>query len=131
MLSWAIRWRATFNFIENAVSLLGLVTIAFAVGAAKLHPVYHAVLAAALPSFSTQHPAHYWFKAVSVPGASITPTLYYFYSSGAVEDRWDVGYVSVNHAIAAIGMGFGGFLSVAVLILGAIVFNSRGIDVQH
>ena len=131
VLSWAILWRATFNFIENAVSLLGLVTIAFAVGAAKLHPDYHAVLAAALPSFPTQHPAHYWFEAVSVLGASITPTLYYFYSSGAVEDRWDVGYLSVNRAIAAIGMGFGGFLSVAVLILGAIVFHPRGIDVQH
>jgi Mn2+ and Fe2+ transporters of the NRAMP family len=75
--------------------------------------------------------AHYWFVAVSVLGASISPYLYYFYSSGAIEEKWDASYLIANRAIAAIGMGFGGFLSVAVLVLAAILFHPRGIDVQH
>jgi Mn2+/Fe2+ NRAMP family transporter len=131
VVAWGLLWRGTFSFIENGVSLLGLVTIAFAVGAAKLHPDYHAIAAGVVPSLPTHDRAHYWFVAVSVLGASITPSLYYFYSSGAIEDKWDAGYIGVNRAIAAIGMGFGGFLSLAVLVLGALVFHPKGIDVQH
>lgn len=131
LLAWALLWRATFSFIENGVSLLGLVTIAFAVGAAKVRPDYHAALAGMVPTLPHDDRAHYWFVAVSVLGASITPSLYYFYSSGALEEKWDASYIPVNRAIAAIGMGFGGFLSVAVLILGAVVFHPRHIDVQH
>ena len=133
LLAWGLLWRGTFGFIENGVSLLGLVTIAFAVGAAKMHPDYHAVARGVLPSLPTHDRAHYWFVAVSVLGASITPSLYYFYSSGAIEDKWDTGYIGVNKAIAADRRpGFGGFLSLAVLwILGALVFHPRGIEVDH
>jgi Mn2+/Fe2+ NRAMP family transporter len=131
VVAWALLWRGTFSFIENGVSLLGLITIAFAVGAAKMHPDYHAVMTGMVPSLPNHDRAHYWFVAVSVLGASITPSLYYFYSSGAIEDKWDETYIGVNRAIAAIGMGFGGFLSLAVLILGALVFHPKNIDVQH
>jgi Mn2+/Fe2+ NRAMP family transporter len=131
LLSWALLWRGTFGLIENGVSMLGLVSLSFAVGAIKLHPAYHELLRGIVPTLPTHDRAHYWFVAVSVLGASITPSLYYFYSSGAIEDKWDVSYVPVNRVIAAIGMGFGGFLSVAVLVLGAIVFYPRHIDVQR
>jgi Mn2+/Fe2+ NRAMP family transporter len=131
LVSWALLWFTTFSTIENGVSLLGLVTIAFAIGAAKLHPDYGAVAKGLLPTLPKNDKAHYWFIAVSVLGASISPYLYYFYSSGAIEDKWDESYIPVNRAIAAIGMGFGGFLSVAVLILAAILFHPRGIEVDH
>ncbi|MDB4877205.1 MAG: natural resistance-associated macrophage protein [Gemmatimonadetes bacterium] len=131
ILAWLLLWRGTFGFIENGVSALGLVTIAFAVGAAKMHPDYHAVMTGMVPSLPTHDRVHYWFVAVSVLGASITPSLYYFYSSGAIEDKWDASYVGVNRVIAAIGMGFGGFLSLAVLVLGALVFHPKGVEVQH
>lgn len=128
---WLVLWRGTFSFIENGVSLLGLITIAFAVGAVKLHPDYGRLMHGMLPTLPHSRPAHYWFVAVSVLGASISPYLYYFYSSGAIEEKWDASYIAVNRAIAAIGMGFGGFLSVAVLVLAAIVFHPTGTDVQH
>jgi Mn2+/Fe2+ NRAMP family transporter len=131
IVAWVLLWRGTFGFIENGVSALGLVTIAFAVGAAKMHPDYHAVMTGMVPSLPSHDRVHYWFVAVSVLGASITPSLYYFYSSGAIEDEWDASYVGVNRVIAAIGMGFGGFLSLAVLVLGALVFHPTGVDVQH
>jgi Mn2+/Fe2+ NRAMP family transporter len=131
LLSWAILWRANFSVIENGVSLLGLVTIAFAVGAAKSHPDYHALARGLVPSLPRDDRAHYWFVAVSVLGASISPYLYYFYSSGAIEEKWDESYIMTNRAIAALGMGLGGFLSLAVLTLAAIVFHPRGISVDQ
>ena len=131
LLAWALLWYTNFSVIENGVSLLGLVTIAFAVGAAKLHPNYGSLLHGALPTLPREKPSQYWFIAVSVLGASISPYLYYFYSSGAIEEKWDVSYVGMNRMIAALGMGFGGFLSIAVLVLAAILFHPRNIDVKH
>ena len=131
LVAWGLLWRATFSVIENGVSFLGLVTIAFAVGAARLHPDYGAVLRGMAPTLPRSNATHYWFVAVSVLGASISPYLYYFYSSGAIEEKWDVTYLAANRLIAGIGMSFGGFLSVAVLVLAAILFHPRGVDVQH
>jgi len=131
LLSWAILWRGNFGVIENGVSLLGLVTLAFAIGAAKLHPDYSAIGRGLVPSLPRGDRAHYWFVAVSVLGASISPYLYYFYSSGAIEEKWDESYIMTNRAIAATGMGLGGFLSLSVLVLAAIVFHPRGVSVDH
>jgi Mn2+/Fe2+ NRAMP family transporter len=131
LLAWALLWRTTFSTIENGVSLLGLVTLAFAVGVVKLHPDYGAVARGFVPTFPSTEKSKYWFIAVSVLGASISPYLYYFYSSGAIEEKWDDSYVGTNRVIAAIGMGFGGVLSIAVLILAALLFHPRGIRVDH
>jgi Mn2+/Fe2+ NRAMP family transporter len=131
IVAWLLLWRTTFSFIENGVSLLGLVTVAFGVAAYKLHPSYSALGRGLVPTLPSHDTAHYWFVAVSVLGASISPYLYYFYSSGAIEEKWDEQYVAVNRVIAAVGMGFGGFLSVAVLVLAALLFHPRNIDVQH
>ena len=131
LLAWALLWRTTFSTIENGVSLLGLVTVAFAVGVVKLHPDYGAVARGFLPTLPSTEKSKYWFITVSVLGASISPYLYYFYSSGAIEEKWDESYTGTNRAIAAIGMGFGGFLSIAVLILAALLFHPRGIRVDH
>jgi Mn2+/Fe2+ NRAMP family transporter len=130
-LAWALLWKATFGVIENGVSLLGLVTVVFAVAAVKAHPDYGRLAVGMIPTLPREKPAHYWFVAVSVLGASISPYLYYFYSSGAIEEKWDESYVAINRAIAAIGMGFGGTLSVAVLILGAVLFHPSGTSVEH
>lgn len=130
VVAWLILWRGTFGLIENGVSLLGLVTVVFVVAAISGGPDYGALARGLVPRLPDHKPAHYWFVAVSVLGASISPYLYYFYSSGAIEDKWDVSYLGVNRWVAGIGMGFGGFLSVAVLVSAAIVLKPAGIDVQ-
>jgi Mn2+/Fe2+ NRAMP family transporter len=68
---------------------------------------------------------------VSILGASISPYLFLFYSSGAIEDAWDENYIGVNRIIATGGMSFGSLISVAVLALAAIVFLPAGNKVQH
>ena len=131
LLSWGLIWRATFSVIENGVSLFGLVTISFAIAAVRAHPSYHEIARGIIPTVPHDDASHYWFVAVSVLGASISPYLYYFYCSGAIEEKWDATYLGVNRATAALGMGFGGFLSIAVLVLAAVLFHPAHKDVQH
>ncbi|MDQ6885705.1 MAG: divalent metal cation transporter [Gemmatimonadota bacterium] len=130
-LVWLTLWKGTFGIIENGVSLLGLVTVVFLVGAVKLHPSWHQVGAGLLPSLPRNDRTHYWFIAVSILGACITPYLFIFYSAGAVEDKWDDSYLGVNRATATLGMTFGGVLSAAVLVVAAMVFPPRGIQIDQ
>jgi len=127
---WLLMWKGTFDLIENGVSLLGLVTICFVVAAVKLHPDWHAAAGGLLPSLEGDQKAKYGFIAVSILGASISPYLMYFYSSGAIEDKWDVSYIPINRVIAVFGMSFGGFLSMAVLITAALALKPYGIDIE-
>ena len=130
LLVWLLMWKGTFGLIENGASLLGLVTISFVVAAIKLQPDWSGVAAGLAPTMPQSDKAHYGFIAVSILGASISPYLMYFYSSGAIEDKWDESYVGVNRFIAGFGMTFGGFLSMAVLIVAALALQPRGIQVD-
>lgn len=128
---WLLLWAHNFSLVEKGASLLGLVTLVFLIGAIKLHVPIHEVVANLLPSLPHEEPAKYWFMAVSIIGASVSPYLFYFYSAGAVEDHWDEDYLGVNRAIAGLGMSFGGGLAIAVLACAAMVFHSRGIEIDR
>jgi Mn2+/Fe2+ NRAMP family transporter len=128
---WLLLWKGTFGVVEKGASLLGLVTIAFVVGAVRLHAPLADVVSGLLPTAPEHDPAKYWFTAVSIIGASVSPYLFYFYSAGAVEDGWDEGYLGVNRATAGLGMTFGGGIAVAVLACAAMVLHVRGIQVDR
>src|SRR6202022_2810831 len=122
---WILMWKGTFGLIENGASLLGLVTLSFAVAAVKLHPQWTSAAHGLLPTFPRDQKAKYWFVAVSILGASISPYLMYFYSSGVIEDDWDESYVPINRFISTLGMSLGGFLSMVALVVAALVFRSE------
>ncbi len=126
-LAWLMMWKGTFSVIEQGVSVLGLVTLCFIVGAIMLHPSWMEVGKGFLPTLPQHDPASYWFTAVSILGASITPYLFFFYSSGAIEDKWDKSYLPVNRAVAGLGMSFGGSIAMGALVVAALVFLPRGI----
>jgi Mn2+/Fe2+ NRAMP family transporter len=127
---WALLWRGNFSFIENGVSMLGLVTVVFIVAAFRQQPRLGEVAAGLVPSLPRHDGARFWFLAVSILGATLTPYLFYFYSSGAVEDGWDEGALGTNRAVATAGMGFGALLAAAVLVVSAGVFGPRGIRIE-
>lgn len=102
----------------------------FVVGIFKLHPPISAVAAGVVPTPPQDDPVHYFFIAVSILGALISPYLFYFYSSGAVEEGWNDRDLGVNRAVAALGMGFGSVVSLGVLIAAAMVLKPRGIQVD-
>ncbi|TPN35559.1 divalent metal cation transporter [Mesorhizobium sp. B2-3-3] len=127
-VAWLLLWKGTFGLIEKGVSTLGLVTLCFVVAAVMLKPDWKQVAVGAAPSLPSHDTANYWFMAVSILGASISPYLFMFYSSGAIEDRWDKSYLGTNRAIAGLGMSFGGTISVGVLIVAALVLGAHGIS---
>lgn len=127
LLVWLFLWRGSFAFVEDATSILGLVTIAFIVGAIKMKPGWHAVAAGFVPSAPSHDGAHYWYIALSIIGAIISPYLLYFYSSGAVEDGWSVKELRVNRVVATIGMGFGSVVAMGVMICAAMTLLPAGI----
>ena len=131
LLTWVLLWKGSFGLIENGVSLLGMVALVFVVAAWKVQPGLGDVAAGVLPSLPNDRPVHYWFTAVSILGAAISPYLFYFYSSGAIEDHWTEDDIGVNRAVATVGMSFGGMLATAVLIVAAMVFHPLGIEAER
>ena len=127
---WLLLWKETFSIIENGTSFFGLVTLCFVVAVVTIHPPWKEVAAGVLPSLPTHDKSHYWFIAVAILGATISPYLFYFYSSGAIEDKWDKGYLGVNRAVAGLGMSFGSVVSIGLLIVSAMVFLPRGIQID-
>ncbi|HEY4574385.1 MAG TPA: divalent metal cation transporter, partial [Thermoanaerobaculia bacterium] len=116
---------------EKGTGLLGLVSLVFVFAALKLHPDWGRLAASTLPSLPKQDASQYWFGAVSILGASISPYLFFFYSSGAVEDDWKEEDLPINRITAGLGMGFGAGVSVMVLVTAALVFFPRGIEVAR
>jgi Mn2+/Fe2+ NRAMP family transporter len=130
-VAWLLLWKGNLDLVEDLPSILGLLSIFFAVGVFRLHPEWSDVAKGAIPSLPSRDKPHYWFLAVSILGASVSPYLMYFYSAGAVEDKWDKTYLVINRIIAGIGAAFGGLLAVAVLLVSALVFHTRDIEVER
>src|SRR3954468_18569053 len=131
LVTWLIIWKGTIGVIEQGVSLLGLITLCFVIAAWKLRPDWHLAAKSLVPTLPSHEAARYWFVAVSILGASISPYLMFFYSSGSIEDKWDKSYLPINRIIATLGMSFGSIISMAVLIVAAITLKSRGLRVEH
>jgi NRAMP (natural resistance-associated macrophage protein)-like metal ion transporter len=130
VLVWALLWFATFGAIEHSVAVLGLVTLSFSAAAWWLGPDWHAVGRGLLPHRPPRDTAQYLYFAVGILGATISPYLFSFYSSGAVEEQWREADLMPNRIVAALGMGFGSLVAMSVMIVGAIVLAPRGIEVE-
>jgi Mn2+/Fe2+ NRAMP family transporter len=131
IVGWLLLWRGTFGLVEQGTAMLGLVSLVFAVGAWRLHPEWGRVVASAVPSAPTHDRARYWYLAVSILGASVSPYLFLFYSAGAIEDDWTTEHLAVNRVTSGVGNAFGGGLAMAVLVVAALVFFTRGIAVDR
>jgi manganese transport protein len=121
-------WTTPFDWIERIFGYGGLCLLVFAVAAVKLHPTWSAVGHGFLPHMETESPLLYAYFAVGLLGAAMTPYEVYFYSSGAVEERWGPKDLGLNKANAMIGYGLGGFLSFALMIVGGSLFLNKGIE---
>ena len=130
LLLWLMLWVLTFKVIENGVAALGMITVVFLVVAWRLHPQVGDILHGFIPSSPQHDKANYWFLAVSIMGSIIAPYLFHFYSSGAIEDQWDHEYLVPNRIIATVGMSFGSAVSMAALVVAAVVLFPRHISAQ-
>lgn len=129
---WLVIWRVKFQIMENVTGLLGLMLIVFAVAVFLLHPNWSVL---ATQAFQPAVPASeaaptYWYFAIALFGAAMTPYEVFFFSSGAVEEKWTVKDLSQSRANVLVGFPLGGILSVAIAACAAIVLLPRGIQVE-
>jgi manganese transport protein len=127
-----ILWFASFEFVENSASLLGLVILVFVVAAIKLAPPWGEVARnLVVPSIPAgQDLWAYGFSAVSLLGAFMTPYEMYFYSSGAIEEKWTGKDIVTNRATTLVGFSFGSIIVVAMMVVAAQTLFVHGLQSQ-
>ena len=127
---WLVLWFGSFAVIEDGVGLLGLITLAFVVSVWRLQPDAGDVASGLIPSLPQHDLTRYGFLTVSIIGATISPYLLNFYSSGAIEEKWTQSDLWINRTTAFFGMGFGSMVSMGVLATAAVVLGPQQIRVE-
>jgi Mn2+/Fe2+ NRAMP family transporter len=132
-LVWFVIWRMPFEQMERMFGLAGLALLVFAVGLWQLGPDWGSLAHEAMhPSVPTGegHPT-YWYYAIALFGAAMTPYEVFFFSSGAVEEKWSTEDLKLERANVYVGFPLGGLLSLVIAATTAVVFLPRGISVDH
>ncbi|GAB3660697.1 NRAMP family divalent metal transporter [Glycomyces tarimensis] len=129
---WLVIWRVKFHKIEQALGLAGLAVAVFAVSIWWLDPNWSALAGQAM---SVSPPADepvptYFYYAITLFAAAMTPYAVFFFSSGGVEERWGLGDLSVQRANALIGFPLGGMLSLGIAGSAAVVMLPLGMGVS-
>src|SRR6187200_591599 len=123
VLVWVVLWRVRFAVLENAFGLAGLALIVFAVAVWRLGPDWGPLVQeAAHPAVPAEEDTStYWFYAVALFGAAMTPYEVFFFSSGAVEEGWTAKDLAQSRANVLVGFPLGGVLSLAIAGCAAVV----------
>jgi Mn2+/Fe2+ NRAMP family transporter len=133
LLIWLVIWKMPFSVMENTFGILGLFLIVFAVALWKLAPDWGQLFDAAshptVPS-GEGHPTWIYY-GIALFGAAMTPYEVFFFSSGAIEERWGRNDLTVNRFNVFIGFPLGGLLSLAIMACSAVVLQPHGVEVSH
>jgi manganese transport protein len=130
---WIVIWRVKFSLVENALPLLGLALFVFAFAVwrsgADLHALAHQATHPTVPR-GQGHPT-YFYWAVAVFGGTIMPYELFFFSSGAVEDRWTRQDLFVNRANVYLGFPLGAAAAIAIMAAAGVFLRPEQIQVGH
>jgi len=72
----------------------------------------------------------YWYYAIALFGAAMTPYEVFFFSSGGVEENWSAEDMRTMRANVFIGFPLGGLLSLAIAAAATLVLMPAGIQVD-
>jgi Mn2+/Fe2+ NRAMP family transporter len=127
---WFVMWRVRFSLMERVFGLLGLALLVVVYGVSHsgvgMHELFHSATDPMIPSTETH--ATYWYWAVSLLGATITIYEPFFFSSGAIEEKWGREDLVVNRANTLIGFPLGAVISLGLMALAAIYLFPRAIS---
>ncbi|MDQ1706282.1 MAG: hypothetical protein QOF18_2648 [Frankiaceae bacterium] len=133
LLAWVVIWRLPYQAMERVYGLMGLALIVFVVALVKLHPswsgLWHGASHPTVPT-GEGHPTWFYY-AIALFGAAITPYEVFFFSSGAIEEGWTRKDLAESRANILVGFPLGGALTIAWMALAAVVLQPRGISVDH
>jgi Mn2+/Fe2+ NRAMP family transporter len=129
---WIVLWRVKFSVLENVFGLAGLALIVFAVALWQLGPDWSDLWRQASRPLLPHDESHttYFYYAIALFGAAMTPYEVFFFSSGGVEEHWTAKDLGVMRANVFVGFPLGGILSLAIAGTAAVVFQSQGIQVD-
>jgi manganese transport protein len=129
---WIVIWRVKFSTMETVFGLAGLALVVVLVALIQLHPdwgsLWQGARHPAVPS-GEGHPTYFYY-AIALFGAAMTPYEVFFFSSGAVEEHWTRSDLSLNRANVYLGFPLGGVLSLVLMAGAAVVFQPLGIGVD-
>jgi Mn2+/Fe2+ NRAMP family transporter len=131
-LIWVVVWRVPFPTMEKVFGLLGLALLVFLVAVVRIGPDWDRLTHSALhPTLGGgETPFTYAYYGIALLGAAMTPYEVFFFSSGAVEEKWDRTYLNVNRANVFIGFPLGGLLSLGIMTSATLTFAPAGIEVD-
>ncbi len=120
---WLVVWRVKFSIMENVAGLVGLTLIGFAVALFLLGPDWAELGRQALQQtgLGPEKVSTYWYYAIALFGAAMTPYEVFFFSSGAVEEGWTAKDLAQSRANVLVGFPLGGVLSLAIAGCAAVV----------
>ena len=106
----------SFSMIERVFGYLGLGLIVFIIAALHHGPDWHAIGSGLAPGGGS---LQYWYFVVGMIAAAMMPYEIYFYSSGAIEEKWTTDDIGVNRANSGLGFPLGGVLGASLTIVAA------------
>ncbi|GAA3190814.1 divalent metal cation transporter [Nonomuraea roseoviolacea subsp. carminata] len=121
-VAWLVMWRVKFENMERVFGLLGLVLVVFAVALWALGPDWGELAGQLTSPPQAEGAPTYWYYAVALLGAAMTPYEVFFFSSGGVEEKWTREDLTVARANVFVGFPLGGLLSLAIAACAATVF---------
>jgi Mn2+/Fe2+ NRAMP family transporter len=122
-------WWFQFQWIERVFGLSGLLMAVFVLSAWNLGPDWEQVKHGFIPNADSGKHGLVLFAyfAVGIFSAMLMEYEVHFYSSGAIEEDWKAEDLGENFAVAGFGSTLGAVLTVALLLLGVLVFLPRSI----
>jgi Mn2+/Fe2+ NRAMP family transporter len=127
---WIVIWRTKFSIMENVAGMVGLCLVVFAVALFLLKPDWGMLTDQAVRPWSAGSPdLSYWYYAVALFGAAMTPYEVFFFSSGAVEEGWSTKDLGTERLNVFVGFPLGGLLSLSIAACAAVVLLPLGMDV--
>jgi Mn2+/Fe2+ NRAMP family transporter len=130
---WLVIWRVKFETMEDVFGIVGLALIVLIVTVWRAGPDWGSMFhEASHPTLSSgEGLPTYFYYAIALFGAAMTPYEVFFFSSGAVEEHWDRSDLLINRANVYIGFPLGGLLSLALMSAAALTLNPQAISVEH
>lgn len=124
-----IMWLLPFEGIERLFGMIGLGLLTLTIAGLKLHPVWGGIARDVVPHIiSYGNHWSYLYFAVGIIAATLMPYEVYFYSSGAVEEKWKPDTdMSTNRLNTLIGYTLGSLAVAGIIIMSAELLRPTGI----
>ncbi len=132
-IAWFVVWRVSFEHMERVYGLAGMAMFVFVVAVWQLSPdwgaIWHDMAVPTVPA--DEGVPTYFFYALAMLGAQMTPYEVFFFASAAVEHRWRGRNLAEVRMNCWVGYPIGGILAIGIQVTAYQVLRPAGIEVEH